>query len=94
MQIDKTHTHLLAPVVDSVLTRFNDEKTRPEAAAAAVALLQAMRAMGIFLQPVSEKTRAYAGDVGGVAAIVPAQDGQRARIQNAAEGAVAAAARA
>ena len=49
--IDKAGSHLLAPVVDGILRRFNEDESRAEAALSAVAVLQALKAMGVFDAP-------------------------------------------
>jgi hypothetical protein len=49
--LSKAGAHLLNPVVDGILNRFNDDATRAEAALSAVAMLQALKAMGIFYAP-------------------------------------------
>lgn len=66
--IDKAGTHLLAPVVDGIIRRFNDDATRAEAALSAVALLQTLKAMGIFHAP-APNTASIKGQLGAVGAV-------------------------
>lgn len=57
--IDKAGSHLLAPVVDGILRRFNEDESRAEAALSAVAVLQALKAMGIFNPPNTQTAAVY-----------------------------------
>ena len=57
--INKAAPHLLAPTVNGILRRFNDDATRPEAALSAVVVLQALKAMGIFNPPNTQTAAVY-----------------------------------
>ena len=68
--IDKAGSHLLAPVVDGILRRFNEDESRAEAALSAVAVLQALKAMGTFDQPSTQRAPVYAQPVPGQRPVV------------------------
>ncbi len=59
VKIDKAAPHLLAPTVDGIINRFNADDTRPEAALSAVVVLQALKAMGVFDQPSTQRAPVY-----------------------------------
>lgn len=75
MNIDKSGAHLLAPTVTGIITRFNDDATRAEAALSAVVVLQALQAMGVFDPP--RGAAGIKGDVGLVGGFVQPARGQR-----------------
>jgi len=54
--LSKATPHLLAPTVDGILSRFNNDDQRAEASLSAVVVLQAMKAMGMFAPPVASAT--------------------------------------